>query len=73
MEREREFYVRPDGFDKKRLHNRMALFSLVEKTDSDKLGLSDLLKHGMNGAPQGVLNLSHPGFAELLQYVEANF
>ena len=73
MEREREFYVRPDGFDKKRVHNRMALFSLVEKTDSDKLGLSDLLKHGMNGAPQGVLNLSHPGFAELLQYVEANF
>ena len=32
-----------------------------------------IYKHGMNRAPQGCLNLSHPGFAELLEYVEKNF
>ena len=70
MEREKEFYVNPSGFEKKKQHNRMALFTLIEETKSDKLGFEDLIKNGMNGPLQGVLNLSHPG---LLKYIEENF
>ena len=37
------------------------------------MAFANLMEHGMNGAPRGPLNLSHPGFAELLKYLEENF
>ena len=73
MEREKEFYLHPDGFKKKQLHNRMALFTYLETTQSDKLMLSELLQHGMKAAPQGVYNLSDSNFVELLKYIEESF
>ena len=73
MEREKEFYTNPSDFDKKEHHNRLALLTLKETTNSNRLSLAHLLEHGMNAAPQTSLNLTHPGFAELLKYVEENF
>lgn len=73
MEREKEFYINPDDFDKKKDHNRMALFTYVATTHSSKLGLNNLLRHGMNAAPQGVINLTLPRYANLLKYISDNF
>ena len=73
MEREKEFYTNSDDFNKKARHNRMALFTLKETTNSNRLSLAYLLEHGMKAAPQGALNLTHPYFAELLKYVTENF
>lgn len=73
MEREKKFYTNSEDFGKKKSHNRLALLTLVDTTDSSRLNLTHLLEHGMKAAPQGALNLSHPGFADLLEYVEANF
>ena len=42
-------------------------------TNSNRLNLAHLLEHGMKAAPQGALNLSHPSFAELLNYIEEYF
>ena len=46
---------------------------LLSSTTSDKLTLVHLLENGMKGAPQGSINLSHGGYADLLNYVETNF
>ncbi len=73
MEREKEFYTNPGDFGKKIQHNRMALLTLQDTTNSNRLNLAHLLEHGMKAAPQGALNLTHPDFAELLKYVEENF
>ena len=73
MDREAEFYTDPSDYNKKSTYNRLALFKLVDTTNSSRLSLAHLLEHGMKGAPQGALNLSHPGFAELLKYIEENF
>jgi len=73
MEREKEFYTNPDDFGKKQSHNRLALLTLQDTTNSNRLNLTHLLEHGMKAAPQGALNLTHPDFADLLKYVEENF
>ena len=73
MDERREFYSDPEAQDRAIQHNRFAEFQLLETTSATNLKFSDLLQHGMNGAPRGVLNLSHPGFAELLKYIEENF
>lgn len=73
MDAELEFYVNPKDFEPSKEHNRFAKLEFVSETNSSRLGLANLLEHGMNGAPRGALNLSHPSFAELLKYVEENF
>jgi hypothetical protein len=73
MDRESEFYTDPSDYNKKSTYNRLALFKLQETTSSTRLTLAHLLEHGMKGAPQGALNLSHPSYAELLKYIEENF
>ena len=73
MEMEKEFYVNPDSFEVSRKHNRYMKLRLQSSTRSDALSMIHLLENGMNRAPQGCLNLSHPGFTELLDYVEKNF
>lgn len=73
MDREAKFYTDPSDYNKKSTYNRLALFKLIGTTTSTRLSLAYLLEHGMKGAPQGALNLTHPGFAELLKYIEQNF
>lgn len=73
MDNELEFYVNPKDFEPNKEHNRFAKLKFLAETHSNRLGLANLLEHGMNSAPRGALNLSHPGFAELLKYVEENF
>lgn len=73
MEREKEFYTNPDDFGKKQNHNRLALLTLQDTTNSNRLNLTHLLENGMKAAPQGALNLTHPDFADLLKYIEENF
>lgn len=46
---------------------------VLEKTNSDKMTMVHLQEHGMIRPPQGCINLSHSGFAELLEYIENNF
>ena len=73
MDVELEFHVDPKDFEASKEHNRFARLKLIGQTHSTHLGLAHLLEHGLNTAPRGALNLSHPGFAELLKYIEDNF
>lgn len=73
MEQDKEFYVNPQDFETSRNHNRFMKLKVVDKTSSDKMTMVHLQEHGMTRPPQGSFNLSHPGFAELLEYIEENF
>ena len=73
MDIELDFYVDPKDFESSKQHNRFAKLKMIGETSTSRLGLANLLEHGMNSAPRGALNLSHPGFAELLKYIEENF
>lgn len=73
MEREKEFYADPNDFSKKEHNNRLALFTLVDTTNSSRLNLAHLLEHGMKAAPQGAVNLSAATNAGLLKYIEEYF
>lgn len=73
MDKVLEFYVNPKDFELSKEHNRYAILKFVANTNSHRLGLASLLEHGMNTAPRGALNLSHPAYAELLKYIEENF
>lgn len=73
MDAEIEFYVNPKDFETSKEHNRFATLQLIGETHTSRLGLANLLEHGMNSAPRGALNLSDPGFADLLKYIEENF
>ncbi len=73
MDAEVEYYVNPKDFEVSKEHNRFAKLKLIGETHSSRMGLANLLEHGMNMAPRGALNLSHPSFADLLQYIEENF
>lgn len=73
MDVEKEFYIDPKDFVQFKEHNRFAKLKVVGETHSSRLGLANLLEHGMSMAPRGALNLSHPSFAELLKYIEENF
>ena len=73
MDAEIEFYVDPKDFEPAKEHNRFAKLKMLDETHSSRMGLANLMEHGMNSAPRGALNLSHPGFAELLKYITENF
>ena len=73
MERQLEFYANPSDVNRAKRHNRMVLLQLVDSCDPFILTRKSLLEHGMNASPQGALNLTHPGFAQLLKYIEDNF
>ena len=73
MDKELEFYVNPKDFEPSKEHNRFAKLKLISETHSSRLGLANLLEHGMNSAPRGALHLTDPGFADLLKYIEENF
>ena len=73
MDAEIEFYVDPKDFEPSKQHNRFARLKLIGETATKRLGLANLLEHGMNCAPRGALNLTDPSFADLLKYVEESF
>lgn len=73
MTKEVEFNVNPSDFESFKTHNRFALLSSFKETTSEHLTLPYLMEHGMKTAPRGALNLSHPDFADLLEYIEDNF
>lgn len=68
-----EFYTNPMDFELAKEHNRFIKLRLLSSTKSDRLTMVHLLENGMHRAPQGCLNLSYEGFADLLKYVESNF
>lgn len=68
-----EFYVNPNDFETSKTHNRFMKLRLFSSTKSDRLTMVHLLENGMNRAPQGCLNLSHPSYSELLNYIETYF
>ena len=70
---DKEFFVNPEDFEVSKQYNRFMKMKLVSSTTSNKLTLVHLLENGMKGAPQGSINLSYGGYAELLNYVETNF
>ena len=70
---ELDFYVNPEDYENSKHHNRFMKLRLLSSSNSDKMSMLHLLENGMNRAPQGCLNLSHIGFAELLKYIESNF
>jgi hypothetical protein len=73
MSVEMDFYVNPEDYENSKHHNRFMKLRLLSSSNSDKMSMLHLLENGMNRAPQGCLNLSHIGFAELLKYIETNF
>lgn len=73
MDAEAEFYIDPKDFGPFKEHNRYAKMKVVGETHSSRLGLVNLLEHGMSMAPRGALNLSHPSNVELLKYIQENF
>lgn len=73
MDSQLDFYVNPKDFDLSKEHNRYCKLQFVGETRSSRLGLANLLEHGMSTAPRGALNLSHPSYADLLKYIESNF
>lgn len=73
MDLQTEYYVNPKDFEPSKEHNRFAKLQLLGETHSSRLGLANLLEHGMNCAPRGALNLTDPGFADLLKYIQDNF
>ena len=70
---DKEFFVNPQDFETTRNYNRFMKLKVLEKTNSDKMTMVHLQEHGMIRPPQGCINLSHSGFAELLEYIENNF
>lgn len=70
---EKEFHTDAKDFDQAKEHNRFVKLKLIGETHSSHLGLVNLLEHGMNIAPRGALNLSHPAYADLLRYIEETF
>lgn len=73
MDPSSEFYLDPKDFEPAKQHNRFLKLKLIGETSTKRLSLANLLEHGMNTAPRGALNLTDPGFAELLRYIEENF
>ena len=73
MDAEIDFYVDPKDFESSKEHNRFLKLKVTGETHTSRLGLANLLEHGMSIAPRGALNLSHPGYTELLKYIEENF
>ena len=60
-------------FEQSKEHNRFAKLRITKESTSDRMGLANLMEHGMKMAPRGALNLSHRDFAELLEYITENF
>ena len=73
MDVEREFFANPQDFDSSKSHNRFIRLRLLETTKSERMSMVYLMEHGMKRPPQGSMNLSHPSYMELLEYIEKNF
>lgn len=73
MDKEIEFYLNPKDFEPSKKHNRFVRLRLLDEKHSSRLGLANLIEHGMKIAPRGALNLSHPAYADLLKYITENF
>lgn len=73
MNAELKFYKDPLDFEKAKNHNRFIILKKIGETSSEELTFKKMKQHGMNGAPMGSLNLSHPDYVELKKYIEENF
>lgn len=73
MDAELEFYANPKDFEPSKEHNRFVLLKLLDEKHSPRLGLANLMEHGLKSAPRGALNLSHPSLNDLLKYITENF
>ena len=73
MDADIEFYINPSDFEPSKMHNRFLKLKLLAEKHSSRLGLANLIEHGMKIAPRGALNLSHPAYADLLKYITDNF
>ncbi len=73
MDRELQFYTNPQDIENARKHNRLALFRITGETKNPRLGLANLIDHGLKGAPQGAVILSKAEYSDILSYIEDNF
>ncbi len=73
IDAELKYYNNPKDFEEAKAHNRFYLIKKIGESTSGKLTLEKMMKHGMNKPPLGAFNLTHPGFKELLSYIESNF
>lgn len=73
MDAEIDFYVNPKDFELSKEHNRFVKLKLISENHSSRLGLANLIEHGMKSAPRGALNLSHSSYKDLLKYISDNF
>ena len=73
MNAQLKYYKNALDFEKAKQHNRFIILKKTGDTASDELTFKKMMQHGMNGAPMGSLNLSHPDYVELKKYIEDNF
>ena len=73
IEFELNYYVNTNDYENSKKHNRWMKLRLHSSINSDRLSMIHLLENGMNKAPQGCINLSHPNSTELLTYIESIF
>ena len=73
MDEDIEYYLDPKDFEPSKAHNRFAKLKILDETQSSRMGLANLMEHGMKMAPRGALNLSHKDYADLFKYITENF
>lgn len=73
MDAEWKYFTNPKDIDEAKKHNRFYLIKKIGESTSGKLTLGKMMQHGLKKAPLSALNLSHPGFKDLLSYIESNF
>ena len=52
---------------------QFALVKLTGNNSNEELSLARMMKHGLNGAPQGPMKLSQEKYQKLREYIEKNF
>lgn len=67
-----KYWVDSQNYEISKKFNRFMKLDFIKKIDNPKLSLSELLKHGLKGAPQGPIKISQPSYAKLLDYIRAN-
>lgn len=68
-----KFYSNPEAIQKAKEHNRFYRIVLTGESTSGKLTAANMMKNGLTRPPQGSIELSHPGFKKLYEFIEKNF
>ena len=72
MDKDSRFSKQPVDMEKRR-EQKFTLIRMTGKISNKVLTLEKLMKHSLNGAPQGAMVLSQGKYKELLDYIIQNF